>query len=257
MAELIDQLFDAPEADSVTDTDFVALLSNTGAVRALKKLKWLNAGPPSPIVFDKTYEVAGHSFQLVAIDLTLGADAGSGDETNPKFLAPIMGNLHGDALAKDSNYLAGVIGGYAVTGTKPGATYPVSPLIGILFDGGQVDGIVMAVLDGDDGGAATNARAFFAVAVNNNNVASGVEYGVDLFDDGNPNYTGGGNTSAPSKAAIRFPNGTWFVTLDTAITANTTTTDAPAGSLGITSHATGAGKLFSSDGSKWQFTAVA
>jgi len=44
--------------------------------------------------------------------------------------------------------------------------------------------------------------------------------------------------------------------LSTAITANTTTTSAPAGSLGITTNATGIGKLFYSDGSKWQFAAV-
>lgn len=44
--------------------------------------------------------------------------------------------------------------------------------------------------------------------------------------------------------------------LYTAITANTTTTSAPSGSLGITTNATGLGKLFYSDGSKWQFAAV-
>jgi hypothetical protein len=44
--------------------------------------------------------------------------------------------------------------------------------------------------------------------------------------------------------------------LSTAITANTTTTSAPSGSLGITTNATGLGKLFYSDGSKWQFAAV-
>ena len=44
--------------------------------------------------------------------------------------------------------------------------------------------------------------------------------------------------------------------LSTAITTNTTTTSAPSGSLGITTNATGLGKLFYSDGSKWQFAAV-
>jgi hypothetical protein len=45
--------------------------------------------------------------------------------------------------------------------------------------------------------------------------------------------------------------------LTTAITANTTTTTAPKGSIGTTSNATGAGKLFVSDGTKWQFAVVA
>jgi len=48
--------------------------------------------------------------------------------------------------------------------------------------------------------------------------------------------------------------GLYFLT--TAITANTTTTAAPTGSIGTTSNATGAGKLFISDGSKWQFAAI-
>lgn len=44
--------------------------------------------------------------------------------------------------------------------------------------------------------------------------------------------------------------------LSTAITANTTTTSAPVGSLGITTNATGLGKLFYADGTKWQFMAI-
>ena len=44
--------------------------------------------------------------------------------------------------------------------------------------------------------------------------------------------------------------------LSTAITANSTTTSAPSGSLGITTNATGLGKLFYADGTKWQFMAI-
>jgi len=44
--------------------------------------------------------------------------------------------------------------------------------------------------------------------------------------------------------------------LSTAITANSTTTAAPKGSIGTTSNATGAGKMFISDGTKWQFAAI-
>jgi hypothetical protein len=44
--------------------------------------------------------------------------------------------------------------------------------------------------------------------------------------------------------------------LSSAITANSTTTSAPAGSLGLTTNATGIGKLFYSDGTKWQFAAI-
>lgn len=43
-----------------------------------------------------------------------------------------------------------------------------------------------------------------------------------------------------------------ILALDIAITDNVTTTTAPANSLAVTSNATGTGKLFMSDGSKWQ-----
>lgn len=47
--------------------------------------------------------------------------------------------------------------------------------------------------------------------------------------------------------------GAQFVCLTTAITANVTTTTLPIGSLATTQNATGLGKLFISDGAKWQF----
>jgi hypothetical protein len=61
-------------------------------------------------------------------------------------------------------------------------------------------------------------------------------------------------TSASSAAASNAVAGVYF--FSTAITANTTTTTAPKGSIGTTSNATGAGKMFISDGAKWQFAAI-
>ena len=43
-----------------------------------------------------------------------------------------------------------------------------------------------------------------------------------------------------------------ILSLDIAITDNVTTTTTPANSLAVTSNATGTGKLWMSDGSKWQ-----
>lgn len=51
---------------------------------------------------------------------------------------------------------------------------------------------------------------------------------------------------------LTLRNGVQIHQFTTAITANTTVTTAPAGSFGVTSHATGRGTLFYSDGSKWQ-----
>jgi hypothetical protein len=61
-------------------------------------------------------------------------------------------------------------------------------------------------------------------------------------------------TSADDAAASNAVAGAYFYS--TAITANSTTTTAPAGSFGMTSNATGLGKLFYSDGSKWQLGAI-
>ena len=69
--------------------------------------------------------------------------------------------------------------------------------------------------------------------------------------------TSGAITSTATNGAA-VANGTaglYFLT--SAITANSTTTNAPKGSIGTTTNATGAGKLFVSDGSKWQFAVVA
>ena len=51
---------------------------------------------------------------------------------------------------------------------------------------------------------------------------------------------------------LQFANGLQIQSLSVAITANTTTTTAPAGSLAITTNATGNASVFVSDGSKWQ-----
>jgi hypothetical protein len=68
--------------------------------------------------------------------------------------------------------------------------------------------------------------------------------------------TGGSIVSTAASGAVAGNASAGVYILSTAITANTTTTSAPVGSLGITTNATGRGKLFYSDGSKWQFMAI-
>ena len=83
---------------------------------------------------------------------------------------------------------------------------------------------------------------------------------VEVVNDGTATTVLGieiGTDGTVPTADMKFSNGQYLVALTTAITANSTTTTAPIGSLGITSNATGRGKLFMSDGSKWQFAAVA
>jgi hypothetical protein len=127
----------------------------------------------------EVYDETGHSFQVVAADLELDPAAGSSDGSNPKFLAPGMGNLIGDTLTADANYLAGWIGAYSVIGTKA-TTFPAGALLGIIMDGvTAADGAVVAVIDGDS--AVTKATAAFKAMMNNSNAGSGFEYGLDLY----------------------------------------------------------------------------
>lgn len=72
------------------------------------------------------------------------------------------------------------------------------------------------------------------------------------FSDGNLNAA-----KSVGGSILTFASGAGIYFLDTAITANSTTTDAPAGSIGVTTNATGLGKMFISDGTKWQFAVVA
>lgn len=55
---------------------------------------------------------------------------------------------------------------------------------------------------------------------------------------------------------IRLSNGLAIFASKEAITATSTSTTLPAGSIGITSNGTGVGKLFVSDGSVWQYMKV-
>lgn len=75
------------------------------------------------------------------------------------------------------------------------------------------------------------------------NRASGLSASVDA--SGNLNGSGLTGTYA-TVGNVRIYG------FSTAITANVTVTTAPAGSIAFTTNATGQGRLFYSDGSKWQ-----
>jgi len=63
------------------------------------------------------------------------------------------------------------------------------------------------------------------------------------------------STATNGAAVANGTAGLYFLT--SAITANSTTPTAPVGSLATTTNATGLGKLFISDGTKWQYPVVA
>ena len=95
------------------------------------------------------------------------------------------------------------------------------------------------------GGTVSGDLIGHSIEVVNNGTVSGKTIGLKIGkDDG-----------ATPDAEIQLSNGLYIVASAAAITANSTTTSSPAGSLGLTSHATGVGHIFTSDGSKWQYMA--
>ena len=144
------------------------------------------------------------SFQTVAADLNLDPGAGSnGDGGDTDFLAGVMGNIIGADLTagKDANYLGGVIGHFNITGTKR-TTYPSGAILAGIGDGvTQVDGAVVAYIDGDS--AQTNCGAMFKVRSNNSNGASGPDFGLDLQDAAHDGFQAV-NRAFYKKAQIRL-----------------------------------------------------
>jgi hypothetical protein len=140
------------------------------------------------------------SYQVLATDLEVGAAVGTSEAGDTSHIGPIMGNLIGADLTKTRNYLFGVAGKVSVTGTKS-STYPVGGVLGIVADEvTDVDGAVVAVLDGDS--AQTIANAAFKARGLNSTPGSGFNYGVDLYDDGGSEYP----DLAILKADIRCSN---------------------------------------------------
>lgn len=169
---------------------------------------FLGNGDGSIGISTPDYEGAG-SYQPIWADLNVAAAGGSDDGTDPSFLAPIMGNVLGDVLTGEGNYLAGLIGAYSITGAK-GTVYPAAGVMGIVMDGvTELDAAVLAVIDGSDPSAETRARAAFGVRMLNNHANSGVDYGLDLFDDAATTtefYSDTGKPFATAKALVRSPH---------------------------------------------------
>ena len=189
------------------------------------------------------------SFQLLGADLRLGGAVGG----EGKKLAPIMGNVKDPTTVaataiSTKPIVVGVLGAYSLTNAHA-STYPVGAVGAQISDGVDDDAVhgFVAYIDGDS--ALTQAGAAFKVMHNNSVPSSGFKHGLDLSGASHDGY----NAVSYREADIKLASGGLIVSLDTAITANTTTTTLAAGTLGKTTHATGRASLFVSDGTKWQY----
>jgi hypothetical protein len=141
--------------------------------------------PAHSITQAETYSLAP-SNQGIASDETLSAGAGKDFASGTAYLASIMGNVHGDSLTKNANYIGGVIGADSVTGAKA-TTYPKGAVLAQITDGvTESDGAVVAYIDGDS--SLTLANAAFKAMQNNSTPGSGFTYGLDLFGAAHNGY---------------------------------------------------------------------
>jgi len=144
-----------------------------------------------------------------------------------------------------TGYVQGVLGIYSNTGADCSNAKIVGAVTAcVKWDAYAIpDGAFVAFRDGD--GAGTGQGAGFKVKQLSTDTIPAFDYGVDLYTE---NALGGYDV-----ADIRLSNQQVIKSLSTAIIADTTVTTLPAGSLGTTSHDTGKGIWFVSDGAKWQY----
>ena len=196
------------------------------------------------IITDTASATGGGATVGLASTLSISAAFGSSDYQDPASSQGVRGRVTGSNLTSTRNYITGVTGSYNITGTSP-SLFPKAGVLGVIGDQSTTaDAAVMAYLDGD--GGLTTANSAFGVAMVNTTPASGFKYGLDLkfkvtdIPSSNTAYT---------EADIRLYNGLIIKSLTTAVT-NLDSTSLPAGTMVVTSHATGVGKMFISDGSQ-------
>lgn len=197
MARIADLVIDAQKTVTLSALSCIPVLDSP--VTDVAGVGPVPAGTLTLSAITAEYEDTS-SFQVVAVDLTLGPDAGNAQD-NPKFLAPIMGNvLNSDTLTKEGAYIAGLIGAISVTGAKA-SDWPVAGVLGIIMDGvSAADGAVVAHIDGDS--SVTRAGAAFKAMMRNTVPGSGVDYGIDFYDAGFGSY----GVLSIGNAVLRTPN---------------------------------------------------
>jgi hypothetical protein len=196
------------------------------------------------IITDTASATGGGATVGLASTLTISAAFGSSDYQDPASSQAVRGRVTGANLTETRNYITGVTGSYNITGTSP-SLFPKAGVLGVIGDQTTTaDSAVMAYLDGD--GGLTTANSAFGVAMVNTTPASGFKYGLDLKFKATDIAS---SNTAYTQADIRLYNGLTIKSLTTAVT-NLDSTSLPAGTMVVTSHATGVGKMFISDGSQ-------
>jgi len=147
-----------------------------------------------------------------------------------------------------SSAFAGYFHSY-IASTKTVSSYPTGLDAAVLADLNmatgrrKADAALAVQLNGALNQSTAGAGAGIKVLINNNQCTFDYGLDMDLLSMASTTF---------ALADIRFSNGAVLFASTQPITANSTTTTLPAGSLGFTTNATGKGAIFYSDGSKWQ-----
>ena len=130
------------------------------------------------ITLSRTLTGTSGSNTTIRATATIAAGYGSSTITDPAAAYGLRASINGASLTGTSNYLAGAVGAYNITGTNA-STFPKAGILGLIGDTTvTADAAVMAYLDGDGGN--TRARCGFGITMQNTTASSGFDYGMDL-----------------------------------------------------------------------------
>jgi len=218
-------------------------------IRGLHYHQWMEDSDGIPLGVEVLAYDGSGSMQGFSSMLGLAAGAGSSTSTSPKYLAGIMGEVHGGEdvddevnLTATANMIAGVIGKYSHKGTNA-STYMGSAVraeIGSPTTAAQA--AVLAVLGGDSG--VTSAGAAFGVDWENSTPTSRFNHGLDLEGPGShDSYLVPRYNKSFLRMGGRYPNaGTVETVADLIVIAGTASpTD---GTSGTGAGDAGAGSLY-------------
>jgi len=180
------------------------------------------------------------AYSKVTIDSAFGGTGAADISTVQAARARVLGGN----LAKAGINVSAIRADYAVIGTNA-AQMKTAVLASIQPQTNTADAAVIAYIEGDSG--VSHAESAYAVRMANSTAGSGFQYGLNLEMLNIVNGPAGAPNVPFDTADIRLNNGLLIKSVTSAV-ANNDVTSLAAGTVVMTSNATGLGKMFISDG---------
>lgn len=180
-------------------------------------------------------------YSRVTIDSAFGGTTAADIST----VQCVRGRVQGSDLSKAGINVSAIRADYDVTGSNA-AQMKTAVLAAIQPGTSTADAAVIAYIEGDSGVA--HAESAYAVRMANSTAGSGFQYGLNLEMLNIVNGPAGAPNVAFDTADIRLNNGLLIKSVTSAVANNDGAGGIAAGTVVMTSNATGLGKMFISDG---------